>query len=191
MVEIAIAVAVIAFALVAIIGVLPAGLQVQKENRADTIINREGGYWMEAIRGGAQGIDELTNVVDKIVVNGVTNLWLAGFRNGREIIGLLSTPDAPTNTFAHVRSLNGIAAEYSSEVAFAYRLDVQIRPFQADTKMVAGAVELQLEQKLREVRLLFTWPLLANGTVGNGRQVFRSLISGYIETNTPYFFFTQ
>src|SRR3954467_1928687 len=82
MVEIAIAVAVIAFALVAIIGVLPAGLQVQKENRADTIINREGGYWMEAIRGGAQGIDELTNVVDKIVVNGVTNLWLAGFRNG-------------------------------------------------------------------------------------------------------------
>src|SRR3954465_4690995 len=89
MIEIAIAVAVIAFALVAIIGVLPAGLQVQKENRGDTIINREGAYWMEAIRGGARGIDEVTNVVDMIVVDGVTNRWLAGFKNGGEIIGLL------------------------------------------------------------------------------------------------------
>ena len=37
MVEIAICLAVIAFALVAIIGILPAGLQVQKENREDTL----------------------------------------------------------------------------------------------------------------------------------------------------------
>src|SRR5258706_15328665 len=64
MVEIAIAVAVIAFALVAIIGVLPAGLQVQKENREDTIIAQEGVYWMEAIRSGAQGLDELVSYVE-------------------------------------------------------------------------------------------------------------------------------
>src|SRR6266516_2625531 len=41
MVEIAIAVAVIAFALVAIIGILPAGLQVQKENREDTLMAQD------------------------------------------------------------------------------------------------------------------------------------------------------
>src|SRR6476660_3300331 len=50
MVEIAIAVAVIAFALVAIIGILPAGLQVQKENREDTLMAQDGTYFMEAIR---------------------------------------------------------------------------------------------------------------------------------------------
>jgi len=41
MVEIAIALAVIAFALVAIIGVLPIGMNVQRDNRAETIINQD------------------------------------------------------------------------------------------------------------------------------------------------------
>ena len=41
LVEVAIALAVIGFALVAIIGILPAGLNVQKENREETIINQE------------------------------------------------------------------------------------------------------------------------------------------------------
>jgi len=54
------AVAIIAFALVAIIGVLPAGLQVQKENRQDTLLAQDGTYFMEAIRNGASGLDELT-----------------------------------------------------------------------------------------------------------------------------------
>ena len=51
MIEIAIALAVIAFALVAIIGVLPIGMNVQRDNRAETIINHDATYWMEAIRG--------------------------------------------------------------------------------------------------------------------------------------------
>jgi len=42
MVEIALCIAVVAFALVAILGVMPTGLQVQKDNREDTIIIRTG-----------------------------------------------------------------------------------------------------------------------------------------------------
>src|SRR6185295_11838839 len=70
MVEIAISLAIIAFALVAIIGVLPLGLDVQKENRQETIINQDAGYFMDAIRNGARGLDDLTNYV-----TGITNYW--------------------------------------------------------------------------------------------------------------------
>lgn len=70
MIEIAVCLAIIGFALVAIIGTLPAGLNVQRENREDTIITQEGNYFMEAIRTGARGLDELTNNVISI-----TNYW--------------------------------------------------------------------------------------------------------------------
>src|SRR6266404_3786480 len=66
MVEIAISLAVIGFALVAIIGILPSGMQVQKENRHETIIVQDESMFMDAIRGGAQGLDDLTNYVDAI-----------------------------------------------------------------------------------------------------------------------------
>jgi type II secretory pathway pseudopilin PulG len=52
MVEVAIALGVIAIALVAILGVLPAGLRVQQENREDTILNQDGLLLIEAIRAG-------------------------------------------------------------------------------------------------------------------------------------------
>ena len=70
MVEIALCLAIIGFALVAIIGALPFGLNVQKENREETIIAQEANYFMEAIRNGARGLDELTNHVVSI-----TNFW--------------------------------------------------------------------------------------------------------------------
>lgn len=70
LVEIALALAIIGFALVAIIGVLPFGLNVQKENREETIIVQDANYFMDAIRTGARGLDDLTNYVDAI-----TNYW--------------------------------------------------------------------------------------------------------------------
>ena len=73
MIEIAIALAVIAFALVAIIGVLPTGLNVQKDNREETIINQDGPFWLEAIRNGAQGLDYLTNYVASITLR---TIWV-------------------------------------------------------------------------------------------------------------------
>src|SRR5277367_1861898 len=59
LVEIAISLAVIGIALVAIVGVLPAGLDVQRENRERTVINQDATIFIEAIRNGARGADDL------------------------------------------------------------------------------------------------------------------------------------
>ena len=120
LVEIALSVAIIGFALVAIIGVLPAGLNVQRENREETIIVHDANYFIDAIRSGARGLDDLTNYVEAIT-NVVTRYdentnVMSGYpvvygytytdtsigngagnpadviTNGQRIIGLLSTP---------------------------------------------------------------------------------------------------
>jgi prepilin-type N-terminal cleavage/methylation domain-containing protein len=119
MVEIAICLAIIGIALVAIIGVLPLGINVQKDNREETLINQDATVFIENIRNGARGLDDLTNYVYAISnswtsygVNGAvtgfgtngytyTNFYIApgypqsGSRltNGANIIGLLSTPE--------------------------------------------------------------------------------------------------
>src|ERR1017187_8341595 len=66
MVEIAISLAIIGFAMVAIIGVLPIGMTVQKDNREETVINQDATVFMNAIRNGARGLDDLTNYVTAI-----------------------------------------------------------------------------------------------------------------------------
>ncbi len=63
MIEIAISLAVIGFALVAIIGILPKAMNVQKENREETIINQDFSVFLDALRNGAMGLDDLTNYV--------------------------------------------------------------------------------------------------------------------------------
>jgi prepilin-type N-terminal cleavage/methylation domain-containing protein len=70
MIEIAICLAIIGIALVAIVGVLPLGMNVQKENREGTIINQDATVFLEAIRNGARGLNDLTNYVYFI-----TNNW--------------------------------------------------------------------------------------------------------------------
>jgi type II secretory pathway pseudopilin PulG len=115
MIEIAISLAVIGFALVAIIGILPQGMTVQKENRQETIINQDMNMFLEAIRNGGRGFDDLTNYVVAITnystiysesaklvshVDGYTyfGAWHDGnltgnwITNGLRIVGLLSTP---------------------------------------------------------------------------------------------------
>ena len=112
MIEIAISLAIIGFALVAIIGVLPIGMNAQKENREETIINQEATVLMDAIRSGAQGLDDLANYVVAITNDvyeytypytkppahvgtyGYTNSISSIFplTNGYRIVGLLSTP---------------------------------------------------------------------------------------------------
>jgi len=121
MIEIAISLAVIGFALVAIIGVMPIGMNTQRDNREETIINQDAAVLVSAIRNGARGYDELTNYVTAI-----TNYWADydaqtnppalgvnwytygaaggrmpsganvpsdfGISNGFRIVGLLSTP---------------------------------------------------------------------------------------------------
>jgi type II secretory pathway pseudopilin PulG len=63
LVEIALSLAVIGFALVAIIGILPTGMNVQKENREETIVNFDSAFLLDAIRSGTRGQDDLTNYI--------------------------------------------------------------------------------------------------------------------------------
>jgi type II secretory pathway pseudopilin PulG len=70
MVEIAICLAIIGIALVAIIGVLPIGINVQKDNREETLIDQDATIFIENIRNGTRGLDDLTNYVYAI-----TNSW--------------------------------------------------------------------------------------------------------------------
>src|ERR1035441_8826675 len=105
MVEIAISLAVIGIALVAIIGVLPIGMNTQRDNREETIINQDATVFIEAIRGGARGLDDLTNSVYAITnfqvrypagtINtyGYSNGAPSFLTNGANIVGLLSTPE--------------------------------------------------------------------------------------------------
>ena len=71
MIEIAIAVGVIGFALVAIIGILPQGMNVQKDNREDTIISQDAPYFLNAIRNGEMRTNNsiLTNYVESITIS--------------------------------------------------------------------------------------------------------------------------
>ncbi len=69
MVEIALSIAVVAFAMVAILGVLPTGLQVQRDNRDETVINNDGAYLMEAIRTGNDRLGRLSNSVYLVQIN--------------------------------------------------------------------------------------------------------------------------
>ena len=119
MMEIAICLAIIGFALVAIIGVLPIGLNTQRDNREETIINQEATVLLEAIRSGSRGADDLTNYVYAIAVTNkagvnigyinqtlagqmnfskaitfpTVNQWYSTLTSGARIIGLLSTPE--------------------------------------------------------------------------------------------------
>lgn len=141
MIEIAISLAIIGFALVAIIGILPTGMSVQRENREETIINQDATVFMNAIRNGERGLDDLTNYVVSITntiylydLNGRRSLvgtyWYTPaasstaqpfpLRSGARIVGLLSTPRCitlPDGSYysnyvvANVRALSGPASE--------------------------------------------------------------------------------
>jgi type II secretory pathway pseudopilin PulG len=82
MVEIAISLAVIGVALVAIIGVLPLGMNVQRDNREGTVINQDATVFMDAISKGARGLDDLTNYV-----YAVTNYWTQYDNKGAVVKG--------------------------------------------------------------------------------------------------------
>jgi prepilin-type N-terminal cleavage/methylation domain-containing protein len=121
MMEIAISLAIIGIALVAIIGVLPIGMNAQQDNRQETIVNQDADVIMEDIRNGSLGANDLTNYVFSItnswaeynpisgaIMNQGVNTYTFNnasvaanyyttfgypLTNGVNIIGLLSTPE--------------------------------------------------------------------------------------------------
>ncbi|HEX3625730.1 MAG TPA: prepilin-type N-terminal cleavage/methylation domain-containing protein [Verrucomicrobiae bacterium] len=110
MMEIAICLAVIGVALVGIIGVLPIGMNVQQSNRQETIINEDASVFVDAIRNGTMGYDDLTNYVYAI-----TNYWAK------------YEPGGPTNTLGVNGYTFGAATvdpNYLSEYRSSYNVPV-------------------------------------------------------------------
>ena len=70
MIEIALCLAIIGFALVSIMLVLPSGMNTQRETREETIISQDASMLLEAVRSGMHNLDDLTNNVYLI-----TNYW--------------------------------------------------------------------------------------------------------------------
>jgi type II secretory pathway pseudopilin PulG len=138
MIEIVISLAIIGFALVAIIGILPTGMNVQRDNRQETIVNQDFSILMNALRNGERGLDDLTNYVESITTyvyryqanGGVTassNYYTPTtcringapapypLTNGYYIVGLLGTPK-----FAQiVQNPNGQLLSYVSNHTIA------------------------------------------------------------------------
>ena len=196
MIEIAIALGVIAFALVAIMGILPLGLTVQRDNRFETIINQDATYWLEAIRNGAQHAsvdqDDLTNYVELITLfiptstgtNPVPyklgNGGLSGnqFNSTGDIISLLTNPYFANGTAflaeADVRAISGSAGEKKSEVSFTYRMEVALsRPDAANAPT------------LWDLSLTLRWPVVAGGKPPAARKPlhYRTMVSRNVMTN--------
>ncbi len=169
MVEIAIAIAVIAFALVAIVSILPTGLQVQRDNREETIINNDGMYWLEAIRSGNAGSYELANFVESVTDN--TTGQVFSNLTTLEILGRLSVNQKPEPR-AKVRAITGAAIERDhNSIGFEYFLDSRLKPSGRNTNMF-------------DLWVVLRWPVLQNGNVGNGKKTFHTLVSGHvIQTN--------
>ncbi len=169
MVEIALCLAVVGFALVAIIGVLPIGMRVQSDNREETFINADGLFLLESIRSGSRGLDYLTNHFDNITVSnstGASTVYTYSptrasdkYSNGSQILGLLSTPRyfeaanrrITTNTVsAIVRSINGSPLTQSRDgrdLAFTYRLIVEMTPLNIFPPIATNYLALGLTQE--------------------------------------------
>ena len=82
LVEIAISMAIIAFALGIIISILPSSLRVQRDVREESLVLEDGNYLLEALRHGMRGVDGLLPSVDQVTSNGVPVPVLTGVELG-------------------------------------------------------------------------------------------------------------
>jgi type II secretory pathway pseudopilin PulG len=220
LVEIALCLGIVAFALVAIMGVLPMGLKVQQENREETIINQEALYLLEAIRSGSRGLHDLTNHIERINVRRRTTRNYAPRGSERpgdivvdaeQLVALMSIPklealngQVQTNSVvAQVRAISGVAggkSERLKEFAFRYQVEIEIVPYM-QRGPAANEDELRehfsMRHNLHEIRLNIRWPVYQRGdqwVAGSNRRVYRALASGRHEPvqvgQVQGFFFT-
>ena len=197
MVEVALSLAIVAFALVAIIGVMPVGLNVQRDNREDTIMSQEATLLIAAIRAGnassnltsvRAGFLNLTNALNPFASSNITTA---------DIVSRLCIPPWDTiNTTAangpigaHFRSMSGNLADSvsSTRVAFSYVVFSEVNNYSGDPNNVAH--NYYLTNNLYEVKLTFRWPVYEAPagqfptSYGNGRLVLRTLVSGQLVPN--------
>lgn len=197
LVEIALCIAIVAFALVAIIGVLPTGLEVKRENREDTVVNQDLQVWTEVIRSASTNSSVLTNYVEWVEFrNGATfvDRFYATNLTSREILGLIcnarySYTATSTNTFRSVIKCRAISRPLSMEatniqdMTFSYLLRAEVIPM--DTYISNSGADYgttkALKTNLWDLRLVFEWPVirdLTNGsTVGSGFRSMRTMVA--------------
>ena len=201
MLELALCLGIIGVGLVAIIGVLPSGMQVQRDNREDTIIYQDAGYLMAAIRGG-----DNTNMNGTLATNmswvkiykygilldpkatGGRYTYTNGQIDGSAIIGTLSLPSSIYSVTAKFWASTGPvagSAPVNRDFAFSYLLTPEVVPYSAPLSVDAAYAD-KLTNNLYEVRLKLNWPVLPNGNTGSGRKTFRTMIGGNLVSNATY-----
>lgn len=179
MAEIAIALGVIAFALIAIIGILPSGLQVQRDNREETIINQDARLLLAAIKSG--GRDTASDI--GAFVRSVDGLPKPNGIPTAEVVRYLS--DADESHVLIFSAISGAVAGRGTDLAFHYEVLANV------TNLVGGAQDFNgtvLANQVHEVRLRFAWPVKPDGTLGKeaNRYLVRGLISGW-HTNGVFY----
>ena len=138
LVEIALCMAVVSIAMVAIIGVLPAGLNVQRQNREEAVLNQDAEVLLNVVRAGQVGSQDLVNYVDRVTLvrtyadgsPALTNHFhgplVAGtpassqpFIDAFQLVGLISRPRytmeaSSKNPSGLIRATNSISLEMRS-----------------------------------------------------------------------------
>jgi type II secretory pathway pseudopilin PulG len=163
MIEIALSLAIIAFALVAIIGVLPMGLTAQRDNRLETLIDQEGKYLLEQVRSGQVPLSQLQLPPDPQKLR-VSQSGVVAER------GL---------------GANSVAFKYLY-TSVAYPVFHPLPDNASDEQIAAGEL---LSRGLYEISVTLRWPvILQQSTVRtnplpSNRRTFRTLASGLLYTN--------
>ena len=169
MAEIAIALGVIAFALIAIIGILPAGLQVSRDNREETIVTQDARLLIEAIKSGGRDVTSdlgrFVNYVD-----------LTNFPNGiptTNLIQFLTDTTQPHEIM--LSSISGAVANRGTDLGFRYQVRSSV------TTNFYDFYDTVLSNQVHEVRLRFAWPVKPDNIVSSeaNKYVARTLISGW------------
>jgi type II secretory pathway pseudopilin PulG len=180
MIEIAIALGVIAFALIAIIGILPTGLQTERDNREETIINQDARLLLEAIRSGGR---DVTSDIGSYVV---------GIDEDGTDYGALSPRGIPTTNLVQLltetnghriifSSISGAIVNRGNDFGLRYQVT-------NDVRRVPDYDITPLSNQVFEVRLRFAWPVGRFGRVSSeaNRYVVRTLVTGTYKNGFLY-----
>ena len=188
LIEIAISMAIIAFALTIIISILPSSMRVQRDVREETLVLSDGNYVLEAIRHGARNADALMNCVDQVTIRGLivpTN----------QLPDSLSIVQAMTTNLSGVvvimRSLGGsmVSQELGNkDMALRYQITPEVLPVSPANLSTNLDWANEVARNLYEVRLTFRWPVLPSPALplaaNSSKKVFRTIVSGGVDLNT-------
>ena len=160
--EVALAVGIIAFGLVAIFSILPYGIEAQRDSQDQTIIQYEAAYWSSALRSGGLPLGSINRVgvLELNDDNGsyyqVDNNRTNAFERdswAKEVCGWLSIPDQHVkHKYVMVESINGSLSDKLSvlppggfNTTFRYILRV--------------GIENNSTSLMTTIRLKFSWPV--------------------------------